>query len=597
MNVKPIIAAGFLIFATVATPLYGQSTDWTGPGSNFFIPDNWTNGVPQQGVEVGFNLPGPYSVNIFGGAEAGDVNVSGGGEPIFVGTGDVCGLTFSFVDSEVSWNVDVTAFGDFRVGDQAGIDDSLLRIESDACVEVVGDMLVFGDSDVGVVGGELSTNNFLNIGTGPNAGSGRFDLQDDARLETNFVRIGQNASANYTFNLSGSSSWTSSSLLIVGDLGTGQLNVTESSCVNIDSSVIAARNPSGRGEICISDFGSEFVATGGMLIGEDAPSTLEVSNEGFLQVGDDLTIASGSTATFNAGTAEMTGDINVNDSTLLLENGSSVQVFGVVNIDNGNVTINSSDLDVDEIINSGCLMIEGTDVVELENVTNNQDIVIDTDTQMMDLTNDSSILVSANNCLTVNGECNATGLFAGPGAVTLLGDVFIGEGNQPQDFTVEGALQLKVVSVVHMRVSFPVSDRIVCNEINIAANSLPTLELEFNNAADFQNGQEIVLIETDEDFANEFINHPEGDTVQVGDFTFTTTYSGGDGNDLALIVSGGSDVLLGDVNQDGIVDLLDVGPFVEVLSGGGVFQAEADCNEDGVVDLLDVGPFVSILAG
>ena len=84
--------------------------------------------------------------------------------------------------------------------------------------------------------------------------------------------------------------------------------------------------------------------------------------------------------------------------------------------------------------------------------------------------------------------------------------------------------------------------------------------------------------------------------MQSGQFTFTTTYNGGDGNDLALIVSGGSDVLLGDVNEDGVVDLLDVGPFVEVLTSG-VFQAEADCNEDGTVDLLDVDPFVSILGG
>ena len=54
--------------------------------------------------------------------------------------------------------------------------------------------------------------------------------------------------------------------------------------------------------------------------------------------------------------------------------------------------------------------------------------------------------------------------------------------------------------------------------------------------------------------------------------------------------------LLGDVNQDGAVDLLDVGPFVDLLISG-EFQAEADTNQDGAVDLLDVGPFVDILTG
>ena len=54
-------------------------------------------------------------------------------------------------------------------------------------------------------------------------------------------------------------------------------------------------------------------------------------------------------------------------------------------------------------------------------------------------------------------------------------------------------------------------------------------------------------------------------------------------------------VLIGDVNQDGFVNLLDVSPFVEILATGG-FQAEADINQDGSVDLLDVGPFVDLLA-
>jgi hypothetical protein len=54
--------------------------------------------------------------------------------------------------------------------------------------------------------------------------------------------------------------------------------------------------------------------------------------------------------------------------------------------------------------------------------------------------------------------------------------------------------------------------------------------------------------------------------------------------------------LLGDVNSDGVVDLLDVGPFVDLITGG-VFQSEADVNNDGTVDLLDIEPFVQLLTG
>ena len=55
-------------------------------------------------------------------------------------------------------------------------------------------------------------------------------------------------------------------------------------------------------------------------------------------------------------------------------------------------------------------------------------------------------------------------------------------------------------------------------------------------------------------------------------------------------------VILGDVNLDGAVNLLDVDPFIERLSTSD-FQAEADCNQDGVVNLLDVDPFIVILSG
>ena len=54
--------------------------------------------------------------------------------------------------------------------------------------------------------------------------------------------------------------------------------------------------------------------------------------------------------------------------------------------------------------------------------------------------------------------------------------------------------------------------------------------------------------------------------------------------------------ILGDVNCDGEVNLLDVAPFVALVSTGG-FSNKADINQDGEVNLLDVAPFVALLAG
>ena len=57
-----------------------------------------------------------------------------------------------------------------------------------------------------------------------------------------------------------------------------------------------------------------------------------------------------------------------------------------------------------------------------------------------------------------------------------------------------------------------------------------------------------------------------------------------------------SSFLLGDVNLDGQVTLLDVQPFVDRIAQG-EFQEEADTNQDGAVNLLDVNSFVILLTG
>lgn len=54
------------------------------------------------------------------------------------------------------------------------------------------------------------------------------------------------------------------------------------------------------------------------------------------------------------------------------------------------------------------------------------------------------------------------------------------------------------------------------------------------------------------------------------------------------------EVLLGDVNRDGVIDFSDIPSFIAVLQSG-VFQAEADTNEDGMVDFSDISAFIDIL--
>lgn len=67
----------------------------------------------------------------------------------------------------------------------------------------------------------------------------------------------------------------------------------------------------------------------------------------------------------------------------------------------------------------------------------------------------------------------------------------------------------------------------------------------------------------------------------------------GTGYELEIAITG-STVLLGDINCDGEVNLLDVAPFVDLITSGG-FSPKADFDGDGEVTLLDVAPFVTAL--
>jgi len=54
--------------------------------------------------------------------------------------------------------------------------------------------------------------------------------------------------------------------------------------------------------------------------------------------------------------------------------------------------------------------------------------------------------------------------------------------------------------------------------------------------------------------------------------------------------------LKGDVNMDGIINFLDISPFILALSSPGGAPDEADCNCDGIVNFLDISPFILKLA-
>ena len=82
----------------------------------------------------------------------------------------------------------------------------------------------------------------------------------------------------------------------------------------------------------------------------------------------------------------------------------------------------------------------------------------------------------------------------------------------------------------------------------------------------------------------------------AGMLAFSLTFTDDTQGIFTAVPASNTEPLLGDVDLSGVVNFLDIGPFILLLSTG-EFQAEADIDQSGTVDFLDISPFIAILAG
>jgi len=120
----------------------------------------------------------------------------------------------------------------------------------------------------------------------------------------------------------------------------------------------------------------------------------------------------------------------------------------------------------------------------------------------------------------------------------------------------------------------------------------------FNNLGDSESidGTDFVTVEFDTSGLS------VGDTFDI-DLEFgpqTTVFAGGDTQVDAnfpspFVITVTDPFLLGDVDQNGVVNFFDINPFIVLLAGQG-FLDEADIDRNGVVNFFDISPFIAILA-
>lgn len=130
------------------------------------------------------------------------------------------------------------------------------------------------------------------------------------------------------------------------------------------------------------------------------------------------------------------------------------------------------------------------------------------------------------------------------------------------------------------------------------------------NASNHEGFSHIALAEGKTSFnadtlANNVIVFQEGSIDELGDSRFDSSFlsttptivlTDPSGANTIQFVVADPVILLGDVNQDGIVAFTDISPFIAALNPSSPFVPEADCNQDDEVNFLDIAFLISILS-
>ena len=151
----------------------------------------------------------------------------------------------------------------------------------------------------------------------------------------------------------------------------------------------------------------------------------------------------------------------------------------------------------------------------------------------------------------------------------------------------------------------------IVGDLNQAAGTTLTFNV-YNNSSDSLgiNGTANLAGELVVDLMPDYLPQ-DGDTITLvqasqatGEFTSVTVLGVPDDFDTDVQINNGNVVLtlteaggvvLGDVNQDGVVDFSDIAPFIEYLAGS-TYLAEADVDQNGAVDFSDIAHFILLLA-
>ena len=509
-------------------------------------------------------------------------------------------------------------------------------------IEALAGSTITLDANANVVGGEIRS-----VGDGmvvvPTSQSVFVeDLTLDAMLQVN---NNTDFGVTGTINNTGTISMVSTGSITSFEVQSGGATLTGGGTVSLENNINSRIDGLGNPLLTIEDqdiVGLGNIGANTISIQLDAGNLIDANS-----MGNTLNVDPNSSGMTNDGTMQASnggnlridgfggGEIDNTNGLIQALAGSTVTldanatVFGgqIVSVGTGSVVVPTSQnvflsnltLDADvQVGNNTDFGLEGTITnlgnIDMNSTGSNTDIEIQT----------GGATITGGGTISLNG---INSRFDGPGTMTMQGGTLRGIGRVDTDSIFDGVTMAPGLSIGTL--TFNSNPQLMNNsvfEIELsAANAVPGTSLDqfiINGTVNCVNCSGTIMLKTldamgnpgmlaDFDPSQDYVFrfaladgvvgfNPNNFSVDTSQFAnaFTGVFSitsGPVGSDEAIYVKYGQ-YAVGDVNQDGSINLLDVEPFVDELSNGGT-STEADINCDGSVNLLDVAPFINLLAG
>ena len=466
--------------------------------------------------------------------------------------------------------------GSNAIGELTLLDFSTLSSPNDI---IVGR---FGEGVLAIRTGSVATSDRLLVGNFPGS-DGLVELSfNSARLETTSAVLGSGGRGIVELD-NGACMDVSNQLICGAEPGSeGAVLIVGNSELEADSIILGMEGDGGillgDGDVCceVVDIGVEPGSMGGITVAENGEFNCTQLNAG-IEGGCEIIIREG-------GAINVEGTVIMNeDATICFQDSPD---FGLLSTDGGVIAegLITFESGTGRIVGNVTLQGDG----EMK-FTEGRGVIIGNLTH-----NGDEIFVTPQNEFVVDGNYSGIGPMDGGGLATFLGE--INPGSAGSTAVVDLDVSVEFSSSSELRIELGGTGIGQYDRLNIGGGlDLEGCELSVSMTDGFlpEAGDSFVIVDIGGSTSGFFA----GLGSQVSEFTsvegieFLLVYN----NDEIELIALETAVLLGDVNMDGIVNLLDVGPFVDALTNG-TFIAEADVNQDGSVNLLDAGPFVDILS-